>query len=278
MMKKGAAAMICLLGCTTTHVAAQSSCAEDVNSDGAVDVNDLLSLLSGFGGSGADGSDVNGDGSVDVNDLLQLLSSFGADCAPAEDCAQGESCGGQVWNDCGSMCPPTCGVQMGMACPDMCQAGFQCPPGQMWDPIGQCVASSDCSVSWTGPLPPMAPPGGGGGGGPIIEPEPGCALGSNCGGQEWNDCGSSCPLVCGQMIGMCNMMCNAAYQCPSVSRCGAQHFDDVIGQCVCNTECTNGATALPPGMAIGRPFLSAKAAPMLAPALEQAASDWAAVL
>lgn len=73
-------------------------------------------------------------------------------------------------------------------------------------------------------------------------------------------------------------MCNAAYQCPSVSRCGAQHFDDVIGQCVCNTECTNGATALPPGMAIGRPFLSAKAAPMLAPALEQAASDWAAVL
>jgi hypothetical protein len=37
MMKKGAAAMICLLGCTTTHVAAQSSCAEDVNSDGAVE-------------------------------------------------------------------------------------------------------------------------------------------------------------------------------------------------------------------------------------------------
>lgn len=77
-------------------------------------VNDLLSLLSGFGGDGtglyslsshplcacvlggwaggrvgvsltpgrvavrADGSDVNGDGRVDVNDLLQLLSSFGA--------------------------------------------------------------------------------------------------------------------------------------------------------------------------------------------------------
>ncbi len=165
-------------------------------------VNDLLSLLSGFGGNGSDGSDVNGDGSVDVNDLLQLLSSFGADCTPAAACERGADCGGQVWTDCGSMCPRTCGVEMGMACPDMCVAEYQCPPDQMWDPAGQCVASADCSVQWVGPLPPMAPPGGDGG---AIAPEPACRLGEECGGQTWNDCGSSCPLVCGQMQGMCNM-------------------------------------------------------------------------
>jgi hypothetical protein len=73
-------------------------------------------------------------------------------------------------------------------------------------------------------------------------------------------------------------MCNAAFQCPGISRCGAQLFDDVTGQCVCATECTNGAVVLPPGMVDGRPFLSAKSVPMFAPALEQAASDWAAAL
>ena len=288
-------------------------------------VNDLLGLLSGFGGDGSDGSDVNGDGSVDVNDLLALLSDFGSTCEPGgggggdappacvieqimpfmdpatgdltdlpglaallcseppsldtstcseveladvaeargsicgtgdepcsaemgaciqnaecaafltngEDefdiatcmanahcgammqcqmdnsgppCSQGDDCGGQVWNDCGSMCPPTCGVQMGMACPDMCVAEFQCPMGQMWDPAGSCVESADCSVVWSGELPPMAPGGGGGGGGEIGgRPAVTCQVGEDCGGQVWNDCGSMCPLICGQMIGMCNM-------------------------------------------------------------------------
>jgi hypothetical protein len=83
--------------------------------------------------------------------------------------------------------------------------------------------------------------------------------------------------VCADTAFSCRM-CNAAFQCPGQSRCGAMHFDDVTGQCVCATECTNGAVELPPGMAIGRPFLSAKAAPMLAPALEQSASDWVTLL
>jgi hypothetical protein len=42
-----------------------------------VDVNDLLQLLSAFGGTsppGTEDEDVTGDGAVDVNDLLQLLS------------------------------------------------------------------------------------------------------------------------------------------------------------------------------------------------------------
>lgn len=165
---------------------------------GARSVNDLLSLLSDFGGAGNDGSDVNSDGNVDVNDLLQLLSSFGADCALA--CAQGEDCGGQVWNDCGSMCPPTCGAQRGIPCPEMCQAQFQCPNGLLFDPVGQCVESAACSVQWVGELPPSSRPVE-----PAPAPAPACQVGGDCGGQVWNDCGSSCPLVCGQMVGMCNM-------------------------------------------------------------------------
>jgi hypothetical protein len=165
-------------------------------------VNDLLGLLSGFGGDGADGSDVNGDGTVDVNDLLSLLGDFGSTCEAAAECAQGDDCGGQVWNGCGSMCPPTCGVQMGVPCPDMCVAQNQCPGGQMWEPAtSSCVANADCTTQWVGELPPMQPPGGGSGG---ME-APACSIGEDCGGQVWNDCGSMCPLLCGQMIGMCNM-------------------------------------------------------------------------
>lgn len=85
----------------------------------------------------------------------------------------------------------------GMACPDVCVAEYQCPNGLLWDPVGQCVESSDCSVQWVGPLPPSA--------GPMEPAEPACALGDECGGQVWNDCGTSCPLICGQLVGMCNM-------------------------------------------------------------------------
>ena len=56
MMKKAA-----MLLASATAVAGCS----DINSDGTVDVNDLLGVLSGFGGAGADGEDINGDGTVD---------------------------------------------------------------------------------------------------------------------------------------------------------------------------------------------------------------------
>jgi hypothetical protein len=51
-----------------------SSCPEDTDGDGQVDVNDLLQLLSAFGATSPGTEDVTGDGAVDVNDLLQLLS------------------------------------------------------------------------------------------------------------------------------------------------------------------------------------------------------------
>ena len=171
-------------------------CPGDVNSDGVVDVNDLLALLSAFGTTTDAGSDITGDGLVDVNDLLQCLSAFGNTCtaaaaapAPAPvaavPCALGGDCGGQVFNSCGTMCPPTCGVPMGM-CNMMCNNGFQCPNGQLWDPM-----------------------------------------------------------------------------------------DGVAGMCVNQSACSGGGgDELPPGMAAGRPFLSAKAAPTMAMAVEQAVSDW----
>lgn len=50
-------------------------CGTDVNGDGEVAVNDLLKVLSGWGGSGP--FDPNGDGTVDVVDILMVLSDWG---------------------------------------------------------------------------------------------------------------------------------------------------------------------------------------------------------
>jgi hypothetical protein len=52
-------------------------------------------------------------------------------------------------------------------------------------------------------------------------------MGTNCGGQVWNDCGTSCPEMCGTPPPMmCNMMCNAAWQCP-----GGTCWDAAVGAC-----------------------------------------------
>ena len=79
----------------------------------------------------------------------------------------------------------------------------------------------------------------------------GCTHGSDCGGQVWTDCGTSCPLICGQTEPtMCNMMCNSEYQCPP-----SLWWDDSGKTCVVNTDCSD---ILPPGLAIGRPFIDKK--------------------
>jgi len=58
-----------------------TDCPEDVDGNGSIDVDDLLSLLSTYGQSCADcPQDVNGSGAVDVDDLLQLLGVYGTDC------------------------------------------------------------------------------------------------------------------------------------------------------------------------------------------------------
>ena len=94
-----------------------------------------------------------------------------------------------------------------------------------------------------------------------------CAMGADCGGQVWNECGTSCPFICGVPPPMmCNAMCNAAYQCP-----GAMCFNEATGMC------QEDSGVLPPDMAAGRPFLNAKLAPETATPYS-VVSDWSVEL
>ncbi len=58
-------------------------CPADINSDGAVNVLDLIDLLLCFGAPavpGCESEDINGDGTVNVLDLIELLLAFGTSC------------------------------------------------------------------------------------------------------------------------------------------------------------------------------------------------------
>ena len=53
----------------------------------------------------------------------------------------------------------------------------------------------------------------GGGAGGAAAP---CAYGEDCGGQQFTECGTMCPVQCGSLPGMmCNMMCYNGFQCPN---------------------------------------------------------------
>ncbi len=193
-----------------------------------------------FGGAGSQGTDVNADGTVDVNDLLGVLSSFGAACGM--DGMAGGSDGTEAVNCCGG--GAACGFEH---CPAIGAGQDGCV--QPWNMPNGMDFETDCTVD-------------------AARPAPNCAMGEDCGGQVWNDCGTSCPALCGQApMMMCNMMCNAAFQCPN-----ALSFDDVTGQCVESGACTN-EFVLPPGMALGRPFLTVAKAPSTASPVE-VMSDW----
>jgi hypothetical protein len=98
--------------------------------------------------------DIDNNLSVDVNDLLGVLSNFGSDCnndpliipEPVEtNCVLGDDCGGQVWTECGTSCPPICGSPEPMICNMMCNVGYQCPQGLWWDnDTGNCVLPESC--------------------------------------------------------------------------------------------------------------------------------------
>ena len=275
------------------------SCAEDIDGSGNVDVNDLLSVLSAFGSAGAAGEDIDGDGLVNVNDLLQLLGAFGSTCAVATgvDCsiqANGFPC------DDGNAATPV----------DICHASVCEAMTWAMTPLSQCagflafdtslvtleLAEAACAADAacggvsdlycngmfpgavdhyalcdgtaliTDPLTcvfenPSAAPHG----------VP-CALGEDCGGQVFNSCGTMCPATCGVPMGMCNMMCNSGFQCANGQFWDP--LDGVAGGCVDQAACSVATPDLPPGMAAGRPFLSAKTVPMMAQAVEQAVSDW----
>lgn len=59
------------------HVESHIPCPPDVNSDGIVDVLDLLAVLSVWGPCPGCPEDINGDGVVDMLDLLEVLGAWG---------------------------------------------------------------------------------------------------------------------------------------------------------------------------------------------------------
>jgi len=232
-------------------------------------VNDLLSLLSDFGGSGT--SDVNGDGTVDVNDLLQVLGVFGGDCGPTN--VAGGSDGTEEVNCCGG--GAACGF---VHCPalgagqDGCIQPWAMPNGMDFDtdcaavvavpvPVEECNGCCPAGAACFAPDPPCC-----------ANLAPACVQGDDCGGQVWNDCGTSCPAMCGQPPAMmCNMMCNAAFQCPN-----SLSWDATLGACVSGEDCTE-VFVLPPGMALGRPFLTVEESASTASPVE-VVSDWLIVV
>ena len=65
----------------TLNFSDPNTCVGDFDGSGAVEVADLLDLLSTFGNECAEcATDLDGDGSVQVSDLLNLLSVFGTAC------------------------------------------------------------------------------------------------------------------------------------------------------------------------------------------------------
>lgn len=68
---------------TPTEIALVLGCPADLNDSGAVDISDLLILLSDFE-AGA-GGDIDGDGMTDITDLLRLLAVFNTACPESDD-------------------------------------------------------------------------------------------------------------------------------------------------------------------------------------------------
>ena len=135
---------------------------------------------------------------------LLLAAALGV-VARAQDCTQGADCGGQVMNECGTACPLICGEPAAGMCTMNCVAEYQCPGGQCFDArAGACSGVESQTVEL-----------------------PTCVQGADCGGQVMNDCGTACPLICGQPAPeMCTENCVSEHQCPN-----GQCFDERAGVC-----------------------------------------------
>ena len=201
--------------------------------------------------------DIDGSGTVDVNDLLSVLSAFGRECTIDETCS--------------GCCPAgaSCFAPDPPCCANLC-ASVDCNAHGTCD-AGVCT----CDAGWIGEFcdSPAAND---------------CAMGADCGGQQWNDCGSSCPSICGEPPAQwCNEMCervapaaladlafshqayragNAGFFCP-----GDLWWDGGSASCVAQRDCAAGE----PQIGIGRPFMDARSKIPLRAGAVDAMSDWA---
>ncbi len=235
---------------------------------GSAQVNDLLQLLSNFG------ADLTGcrDGMPGAADGTEAVNCCGGGAAcgfmhcPALGAGQ-DGCV-QPWampngmnfeTDCAAVTEPA--VEAPLWCPEsppqmcrmMCPEAEACPAGQCNMREGSCCSAS-CQAFEPAACTGCCPPGAA-----CFAPDPpccaqraaSCGQGQDCGGQVWNDCGTSCPAICGQPAAMiCNMMCNAEFQCP-IGQC----FNEQTGQC----EQGGGDAILGGGLPVlvpGRPFLA----------------------
>ena len=86
--------------------------------------------------------------------VAAALGGAAGDLIVSPPCAQGADCGGQVWNDCGTACPLTCGVDLSaLACTMQCVAEFQCQVGACFlEEAGECFeqAAGVCAQAVAG--------------------------------------------------------------------------------------------------------------------------------
>lgn len=67
------------IGIDCSSVSCEQPCPEDLDNNGAVDFNDILSLLAAWGPCGTCNEDIDDNGTVDFADLLGVLAAYG-DC------------------------------------------------------------------------------------------------------------------------------------------------------------------------------------------------------
>ncbi|XP_076660872.1 serine protease inhibitor swm-1-like [Halictus rubicundus] len=93
-----------------------------------------------------------------INRLTNQGAPGGDRCPPSED-----------WDVCGTACQLTCENPKPRICTLPCVIGCQCKPGLLRNESGDCVPKESC---------------------PADGPE------SCSPHEEWNDCGTACPLTC----------------------------------------------------------------------------------
>ena len=128
---------------------------------------------------------------------------------------------GQVYKECGSACPPTCG-DPNPNCFLQCQAGCICPTGTVLDTTKNvCVPLAKCTPSNLSILKVHMLL--------FVEHYVACPIK----GQVYKECGSACPPTCGNPNPICTLQCQAGCMCPT-----GTVLDTTKNVCVSQAKCT----------------------------------------